>query len=696
MKDSLLKIAKNFPSDAGVYIFSNKDQTLYVGKAKNLKNRIKSYCREDDKRSMRIAKMIENATDLNYLVVDTELEAFMLETNLIKEKKPKYNVLMKDDKNYCYIKITQNEDYPRLLVVRKKDDDGSLYFGPKSSAFKVRETIDLLHKIYKFRNCGLNITCNEVVGEKVNVTVKNKVINYPCLEYHIERCGAPCIGLVKPEDYNQNISKIVKFLSGDQSAVIAELKARIERAVESKNFELAIKFRDTLFAIQDVQEKQKISDPSFKRIDMISFVVRLDKAFFNVFNIRDGKLINQENFLIDTKLANLADENDKELLTEILENFIYFYYSSSTDFPNDILVDDIEVDLSLVEDYLKMKSGRKISIRTSQRGHFFKLFELCQKNAINYARQSEIKWDSDEKRTTGAISELAEYLQIADENGEFKKLKRIECFDISHLSGSDTVASMVVFENGKPKSSDYRHFIIRSLQQTAIDDFKSIYEVVKRRVRYFNKKKALKFKFSEAKGQLFVYNESLELCKAELSFPDKNSALVRDIEYCIENVDFEYELVANFFKKFKSKILYVIAGNNFVEKFVLAGFEVVKNPSQKFSEFLADDQSLLAFYRERMRKPDASFSSIPDLIIIDGGKGQLSSAVEAFKDADVIVPICSIAKKNEDIYIYNRSEPLNLPKNSGAQYLVQRLRDEAHRFAITHNKLRREKTMIKS
>jgi|GEM_PF-69046 len=866
----LAAIVKNLPTTPGVYKFIGKERVLYVGKAKNLKNRVQTYFRKDDKRVMRLKKLLEYVDDVEYIEVDSELEAFILETNLIKELSPKYNVLMKDDKNYVYIKITQNEDYPRIEVVRKMEKDGAKYFGPKTSATSARDMIDLLHKLFRFRNCKLGIEMLE--GEnaegnlKMNIT--NKVINYPCLEYHIKRCDAPCLGKISPSEYQKNIDEIIAFLEGKHDKVINFLKERMGEAVSSKNFEYAAKLRDKLLAVERVQERQKISEATYESRDVISFVIQGDKAFFNLFVVRDGKLINQENFVVDTKLKGLVDPNDVGLRIEILERFMKDYYEHTADFPKEILVSEEEVDVEFLEMWLAMRASdvnlgasMKVGIHVPKRGKKSKLLELSLKNAESFASQCQVKWDSEEARTVGAARDLAEALCIGDENGEIIPLKRIECFDISHISGHETVASMAVFENGKPKKSDYRHFTIKTLGKGDIDDFKSMEEVLARRLKYLvgtqkseldeikSSWKGYKFRkakkaelnkvnelksvggwnpakdvqgyfvleyekevvglvcVSEKEGGIYhlknvyideayrgkqlgkflvtkalgvvdsekiyivtsknlyeyygdcgfinanevpeVLEESVKACEKKFSegvsvmFFDKTCDFNQYADIKIKKNDDEDELiftaevlgvekgrvsvvksgkhvviqefVANspyaskieqlFLQKLGKEIdapkWYLITDNS--EHFMKLGFDEIKSCPEEVSDLMdvASQKTqghafaCLGYYRSKQSKSDASFGAMPDLIVIDGGKGQLSSAMKAVEASGVNVNMCSLAKKQEDIYVPGKSDPIHLEKDSQAQYLVQRIRDEAHRFAITHNRKRRDKEMLK-
>ncbi|MDP4008103.1 MAG: GIY-YIG nuclease family protein [Candidatus Peregrinibacteria bacterium] len=889
-KEKLDAILKSLPLTPGVYKFIGEDKVLYIGKAKNLKNRVKTYFGNDDNRSQRLKKLLEKVEDIEFIEVDSELEAFILETNLIKELHPKYNVLMKDDKNYAYIKVTQNEDYPRIEVVRQMEKDGARYFGPKTSATSAREMVDLLHKLFRFRNCKLGICAVKKDSgylrdddENIKVEVTNKVVSYPCLEYHIKRCDAPCVGRVTPEEYKKNILEIIAFLEGKHDTVTEYLKQRMDIAVKDKNFEYAARLRDKFLAIEKVQERQKISEANFESRDVISFVIRAESAFFNLFVVRDGKLINQENFVIDTKLKGLVDPRDKELRVEILERFMKGYYENTGDLPKEILVSEEDIDMSFLEEWLFMQAQFKVAIHVPKKGKKSKLLELSLKNAESFAKQCQVKWDTESARTVGACTDLAEALEVADSNGEIIPLKRIECFDISHISGHETVASMAVFENGKPKKSDYRHFTIKTLGQGDIDDFKSMEEVLARRLRYLKnqsvskvdllmaswkgyklrkaKKDELKIvnefknkggwnKASDVKGYFLLedpdvkivglccldekavtfippssvkkvkntdnvtlksnvihhlknvyidenergkglgrfmiskvlgeidapvvyivtgvelqkyYEEfgfmsvqkksvpseledSIEACEKKYSgvvvmqfdkekmyskygqlktksvqadgsdvmefsggifktqvhrlqvqVLDKKGAFISNIEIsnAYKGRGIEFEVLEKVYKDIDASTFYIVCDEKIAEEYLKNGYEEIKTAPDAVLKNVGKGDVILAHYKSHQQKADASFSSFPDLIVIDGGKGQLSSAVKATVDSGVNVRLCSLAKKQEDIYVPGTSDPIHLEKDSNAQYLVQRIRDEAHRFAITHNRARREKEMLK-
>lgn len=865
-KEKLEAIVKSLPGTPGVYQFFGEGKILYVGKAKNLKNRVRTYFRKDDKRVLRLEKLMEKADDLKYIEVDTELEAFILETNLIKELNPKYNVLMKDDKNYAYIKVTQNEDFPMVEVVRKMEKDGARYFGPKTSAGKAREMIDLLHKLFRFRNCRLGLKAKQIEGDymrnadgNVEVEVTNKVINYPCLEYHIRRCDAPCIGKVTPEEYRRNMDCIIAFLEGKHGDVIEHLKKRMAEAVLAKNFEYAAILRDKLLAVENVQEKQKISEATFASRDIISFVIRGDKAFFNVFVIRDGKLINQENFIVDTQLKGLVDPRDKELKAEILERFMRDFYENSGDLPKEILVSEEDMDTGFLEKWLSMEASFKVKIHVPKKGDKSKLLELSLKNAESFAAQCEVKWDTEQARTVGACKDLAEAIEIRGKDGE-PYLKRIECFDISHISGHETVASMAVFEDGKPKKSDYRHFTIRTLGKGDIDDFKSMEEVLARRLKYLKNVKPSGFdevvsgwkgykvrkakkdelaKVNELKksggwnsadnvngyflmenprgevagvccvaekqsiyhlknlhiadsergedlGRFMIYKvisevenpivyivtglelleyyeefgfkalksadvpsalcESVKACEKKYSgvavmkfdkgnmyskygrlrvqsakedntgtveftgevfkipvcnvrvqILDKKGAFISEVNIndSYKGRGLQFEVLEKVYKDTDASTFYLVVGADEANIYLKNGFEEIKTAPFEVLRCVKNGDVILAYYRVKQQKEDASFGAVPDLIVIDGGKGQLSSAMKAVKDAGVTVNLCSLAKKQEDVYVPTKSEKVFLEKDSNAQYLLQRIRDEAHRFAITHNRNRREKEMLK-
>ncbi|MFN7160859.1 MAG: excinuclease ABC subunit UvrC [Candidatus Gracilibacteria bacterium] len=568
-------ILERLPSSPGVYQMLDKDgKVIYIGKAKNLQKRVRSYFLKQKNRAAKVEKMVSEICDIKYIEVTSELEALVLETNYIKEYKPRFNILMRDDKNYQYIKITKNEDYPRVYTTRRLLKDGALYFGPKTSSSSVYQTLKLLRKLFPYRTCNLEI--NDL-GDSVEI--KNKTIKIPCIYYHIKRCLGPCIKPCKNE-YDELIKNMADFLSGEYKDIVLSLEKKMAEQANNRKYEHAAKTRDMIYSVKNLMEKQLVDQADIsKSQDIIGCTKKIGKIFINLFQIRYGKLIGQENFVLEDS-AN-KDDNIMES-DEVLQTFLLQYYDAATSIPKEIILPEEITDKDLIETWLENRHpGQKIKLHIPQRGTKNHLVELAEQNAISYAEQYRIKWQTDQSRTKGALKVLAEAIDLPSE------LKRIECYDISHLSGTSTVGSMVVFKDGLPSKKDYRRFKVRQTKEGEIDDFKSLQEVLSRRLKR------------------------------------------------------------------------------------------IKEQSEEEHE-------------------GESLYEIPDLIIIDGGKGQLSSVMEIAEKLEVGIPIVSLAKREEEIFLPGQSIPILLPRESEALYLIQNIRDEAHRFAITYNRNLRSKNLIKS
>lgn len=570
VSDHIQQILHGLPHKPGVYQMQNKDGTIiYVGKAKDLSKRVHSYFRKEKNRALKVEKMVAEIVTLKYIEVTSELEALVLETNFIKELRPKYNILMRDDKNYQYIKITQGEDYPRIYTTRKIIRDGALYFGPKTNSSSVYHTLKLLRKLFPYRTCSLDIEDND--GELI---IKNKTINIPCMYYHIKRCIGPCIKSCKNE-YSEIIRNISAFLSGEYKEIITGLEKNMHTFALEKKFEKAAKSRDLIHSIKVLMEKQLVDQAdSAVSQDVIGIEKRREKIFINLFQIRQGKLIAQENFLMEDK-EDTSEEN-----APILIQFLQQYYSGATDIPKEILLPEKLEEKTLMEAWFTTLD-KKVRLLSPSRGTKNHLLDLAQTNAISYADQFQIEWQKDHMRGKGAIEALKNVLELD------QTLHRIECYDISHLSGTSTVGSMVVFKDGESSKKDYRRFKVKTIAEGEIDDFKSLKEVLSRRLK-------------------------------------------------------------------------------------------------RIQEVANDTEAPESLYE------------IPDLIIIDGGKGQLSSVMEIAEKMHCTIPIISLAKQEEEIFLPYTSTPILLPRESEALYLMQNIRDEAHRFAITYNRNLRSKKLVRS
>lgn len=703
LKQLLVKV----PNSPGVYKFKNKDgKILYVGKAKNLKNRVRSYFRKEKNRAMRTQKLVSQIVDMEWIEVGSDLEAIMLETNLIKEYRPKYNVLMKDDKNYCYIKVT-NETFPRIKIVRKVLKDGARYFGPKTSAGQVKKTIGLLQKLFMFRSCDLGMIW---VDGKVQVV--KKTIAYPCLDYHIKRCAGPCISEITPDEYGENIKQILEFLEGKTERIETRIKTDMQKAVSEKNFEKAAQLRDRLLSIEEMMKKQIVTSSNLENMDVIGFVLNEGKAYFNLFQVREGKLINQENFIADA-LGFLS--GDEAMAPEVLERFLFNYYEKCSDVPSLVLMPSALFEESLFPEWINQEANRKVELRVPQRGDKDKLLELAIKNAESFFKQHRARWAGFGEEENH-LKELQEYLKLE------KIPKRIECYDISHLSGTDTVASMVVFENGKPKKSDYRRFKLRSIQKGEIDDFKSMNEILRRRLAHLSHspagltiKKATKKSVTSLNELLAEWNQTeVENYKDwTVALNDDEVVAALRIEMSKEKMAMRSLYVSEEFrrkgvarallkftsKKHKAKRIYAAINCEMKEFYTHLGFEEIKTFPKEFDEALKAAKErgeviLIAYSPGKLHDP--SFSSKPNLIVIDGGKGQLNKALEARDHYGLDIPMIGLAKREEDVFLPGQSLPVLLPKDSGGLKLLQQLRNEAHRFAITFQRSKRKKHLTQS
>lgn len=562
-------ILSNLPTLPGVYQMKNEEgEVIYVGKAKQLAKRVTSYFRDSRNHSQKTRRMVREIRDIHYITVSTELEALILETSLIKQLRPKYNILMRDDKNHLYIKITVQEDYPRIMTTRKVLDDGAVYFGPKTSSKSVFSTLSLLRKLFPYRSCNLDI-----VDKDDTVVVTKRTIQYPCIYLHIKRCMGPCVQVCNPE-YREMIGHILRFLKGEYKDIAHMLEEQMKEYAREHLFEKAAKTRDLLQGVRTLMERQNVNLADVtQEHDAIGYVHSFGKYFVHVFQIREGAIVGQEDFVLDEMTED--DSHD-----HVLSRFLLEYYQRTPQVPRVILLQEKIKDATLLEAWLKETLQKNVEIRVPERGAKKELVTLSVRNAEAFAQQQKTKWLSEEQRSTGAAKELAEAIGVAG------PLRRIECYDISHLGGTSTVASMVVFKDGKPSKKDYRRFTLKTLEEGEINDFASMEEILTRRLTRLAKE--------QAKGS------------------------------------------------------------------------------------------------------EDSFGEIPDLLVIDGGKGQLSTVHELMNKLRIHLPLISLAKREEEIFLPEQKTPILLPRDSNALYLIQNIRDEAHRFAISFNRNLRTKKLTKS
>lgn len=446
---------KKLPGRPGVYIMHDeKDHIIYVGKAISLKNRVRQYFQSSRNKGVKIEQMVTHIRRFEYIVTDSELEALVLECNLIKEHRPKYNTMLMDDKTYPFIKVTANEAFPRVLISRKMLKDKAKYFGPFTSGHAVRDTIDLIHKLYHIRSCNRNLP-------------KDMGKERPCLNYHIHQCNAPCQGYISEEDYGRAVTEVLRFLNGHYDTILKELEKKMNVASEALEFEKAIEYRELLNSVKKVAQKQKITDSSGEDRDILAVATEEEDAVVQVFFIRGGRLIGRDHFYLRITTG------EKE--AEILDSFIKQYYAGTPFIPGELMLPEELEDTRVLEEWLSAKRGAKVVIRVPKKGTKEKLVELAADNAKLVLSKDKERLKREEGRTIGAVKEIAKILEI-------EEIRRMEAYDISNTNGFESVGSMVVYESGKPKRNDYRKFKIKGIQ--GADDYGSMKEVLTRRFQH--------------------------------------------------------------------------------------------------------------------------------------------------------------------------------------------------------------------
>ena len=539
----ILEKVSHLPTTPGVYLWRDKYQRIiYVGKAINLRNRVRSYVQQDVNRSVKVTAMMRRAWDVETIQTKTEMEALILEATLIKEHHPKYNIMLRDDKTYPYVKITVQEDFPRLFMTRRLERDGAKYFGPFTDVTAVHHVLRILRSYYPLRTC------------------KSMKVERPCLQYHMHYCEGPCMNYVTVESYRKYIDDIVALFEGKQVQVIQEITSKMEQASEELEFELAAKYRDDLLSIQKVQEKQRMVTQRGD-MDVLGMAIDGPMACIQLFFIRSGRLLGRENYFVQ-------HEGDSPEL--VMTEFIKQYYGGSTFIPKELLLPMDSVDRELFSEWFTSMKGQQVDVSVPQRGYKKDLIKMAEENAQNFLAERRRQWQYTIDKAGGAVKKLAEVLDLP------RLPERMECYDISHMQGAETVASMVVFEGGKPAKREYRRFKLKTVQGKP-DDFASMAEIMER--RYGNEK----------------------------DWP------------------------------------------------------------------------------------------MPDLIIIDGGKGQLNAALPVIRAMGVTdVPVISLAKRIEEVFVEGESESIILEHHTPELQLLQQIRDEAHRFAITYHRRLRGKRNLES
>lgn len=555
---------KKLPEKPGVYIMHDaNDAIIYVGKAVKLRNRVRQYFRPSHNEGIKKDQMVKQIARFEYIITDSELEALILECNLIKEHRPKYNTMLRDDKTYPYIKVTLGEEFPRVLFCRQIKKDKSKYFGPYTSATAVKDTIDLLHKLYQIR------TCNRKLPKDIG---KER----PCLNYHIHQCQAPCQGYITKEEYAQNIEHVLEFLNGNYQGILKELEEKMQKASQEMEFEKAIEYRELLNSVRAVAQKQKITNTDGEDKDIIAMAKDDRDAVVQVFFIRGGKLIGRDHFYL--RIGN--EETESAILTTFLKQF----YAGTPYIPKELMLQSQVEEPEVIAEWLSKRKGQKVYIRIPQKGSKERLVELARKNAELVLSQDKERMKREEGRTIGAMKEIAALLGM-------EEIKRVEAFDISNTSGFESVGSMIVYEKGKPKRSDYRKFKLRTVQGP--DDYASMYEVLTRRFRH-------------------GLQEQQEL----------------------------------------------------------------EDGSQELG----------------------SFNRFPDLLMMDGGKGQVNIALAVLEELHLDIPVCGMVKDDNHRTrgLYYQNEEIPMDKNSEGFRLITRIQDEAHRFAIEYHRSLRSKSQVHS
>lgn len=557
---------KKLPGKPGVYIMhDDRDAIIYVGKAISLKNRVRQYFQSSRNKGAKIEQMVSRISRFEYIVTDSELEALVLECNLIKEHRPKYNTMLTDDKTYPFIKVTTSEEYPRVLFSRSMKKDKNKYYGPYTSAGAVNNTIDLIHKIYKIRTCSRKLP-RDIGNER------------PCLNYHIKQCNAPCQGYISREDYRKSIDEVLGFLNGNYSPVVKMLEQRMNEAAERMDFESAIEQRELLKSVKMIAQKQKITNSDGEDKDIIALAVQESDAVVQMFFIRGGRMIGRDHFYLRVAPQDSAGA--------ILSSFVKQFYTGTPFIPREIMLPQEIEDSAVVEEWLGGKRGGRVYIRVPKKGTKEKLVELAAKNAEIVLNQDKDRIKREEGRTIGAMKEIAALLGM-------ERISRVEAYDISNISGFEAVGSMIVYERGKPKRSDYRKFKIQSV--VGPDDYASMNEVLTRRFEHGLK----------------------------------------------EQKELEEKQVADSF---------------------------------------------------------GSFSVFPDLIMMDGGKGQVNIALQVLERLHLDIPVCGMVKDDNHRTrgLYFRNEEIPIDKSSEGFRLITRIQDEAHRFAIEYHRSLRSKGQVHS
>lgn len=557
---------RKLPDQPGVYIMHDKtDAIIYIGKAVSLRKRVRQYFQPSHDEGIKKKQMVEHIARFEYIITDSELEALVLECNLIKEHTPKYNTMLRDDKTYPYIRVTMGEDFPRVLFSRQLKKDKSRYFGPYTSAGAVKDTIELINKIYQLRTCNRKLP-RDIGAERA------------CLNYHIHRCSAPCQGYINKEEYGERVSQVLEFLNGNYTPVIKMLETKMVEASQAMEFEKAIEYRELLGSVKQIAQKQKITNTDGEDKDIIALASDDTDAVVQVFFIRSGKIIGRDHFHVRV--------GSEESTSDILVNFVKQFYSGTPYIPREIMLQEPIEDIPVLEEWLSARRGRRVYIRIPQKGMKEKLVELAAKNASLVLDQDKEKIKREEGRTIGAVKEIEELLGMHG-------LNRMEAYDISNINGFETVGSMIVYEKGKPKRSDYRKFKLSTV--TGPDDYASMHEVLTRRFKH--------------------------------------------------------------------------------------GMQEIQKLKDK-----------------NLPQEVGSFTRFPDIIMMDGGRGQVNICLQVLEELGLSIPVCGMVKddnhRTRGLYFHNVEIPID--RHGEGFKLITRIQDEAHRFAIEYHRSLRSKSQVHS
>ncbi len=747
---------KQAPTGPGVYRWLNQDGTvLYVGKAKNLKKRLLQYVhggKQGDGPWRRA--FLTQIADFDVTVTNTELEALVLETNLIKELRPKYNVLMKDDKNYVYIRITIQDPYPRIDVVRQMAEDGSKYFGPRLSAEEARQTLAVLRKVYPFRTCRMEIGVAVSPFDKLRasfersagsaeedlerssltahryplqVVCRHKDRKTPCLDFHIQQCSAPCVGRVTSAEYRaQCIDPVITFLRGDEAPVKQRLKERMAQAAVEKKYELAAQLRDHLRVLEErAEDVPLVSDPLGDDVDIIGVALLASRAHVVVLIRRGGKVVGERSYALLGQ-----PESDAAVIAQFLAQ----YYEDGGDIPPVIVIGQALEEKKLIEQLLAARRGKAVELRVPERGVKSHLLELAEKNARQKGLSAEAAWEADRRNTEEALTELQTALALK------APPVRIEGYDISHLGGTETVGSMVVMRSGKAAPDQCRSFTIRTLRKGDVDDYWALKEVLSRRLRRLSgalqeeeeRWKVHGITFGRARKEEQAVIEGVHERHAESitgNGIDYRDYLVarhegeiigfgRLFTHATKTVELKsvwveegfrggklgHTIVRKLLKGVARGKVYTLLHADLEPYYAALGFRYVQRPAPVFAARLEEmarerpdrSQPIAMVWDASQNKADSSFTSRPDLLVIDGGKGQLSAVCQVLSALQVDIPVIGLAKREEEVFLPDRSDPVTFRKDSPAKFLLMRLRDEAHRTANRHRTGRGKKSMTRS